>query len=302
MTLLEDIQTSAVDAKSDLGTLLRKCKLLAARLGSQPLESWVIWESNGYPDDVPVPDYRIWPLLVKGHFYGAFGAAFKNAPIPHACLPTEARKHYEHYECRQSIASIEAMLSEFGQDNVIVQTADLAVALGTHVYKGYNCVQAWAEFGPNQLVELLNSVRNRILDFTLALWKEAPGAGEIGSTTSPVLEAKRVTQIFNTTVIGGSANLVGISNASSIEINIGTKDFSALERVLTENGIANEDIQELRAALDSEQTSTAPEQLGPEVSSWIAKMIIKAAEGSWKIGLGAAGSLLAQVIAKYYGL
>lgn len=47
MTLLEDIQQSAVDSKSNLGELLRKCKLLAARLGSQPLEDWLIWESNG---------------------------------------------------------------------------------------------------------------------------------------------------------------------------------------------------------------------------------------------------------------
>lgn len=62
MTLLEDIQNAAIDAKSDLGTLLRKCKLLAARLGSQQLEDWVLWESNGYPADVNVPDYRIWPL------------------------------------------------------------------------------------------------------------------------------------------------------------------------------------------------------------------------------------------------
>ena len=87
MSLLEDIQNAAVDSKSDLGTLLRKCKLLAARLGSKPLEDWLLWESNGYPDDIPVPDYRIWRLEVKGHFYGAFGAAFQNAPIPHLCLP-----------------------------------------------------------------------------------------------------------------------------------------------------------------------------------------------------------------------
>ena len=52
MTLLEDIQNSAVDSKSDLAALLRKCKLLAARLGSRPLEDWLLWESNGYPDDV----------------------------------------------------------------------------------------------------------------------------------------------------------------------------------------------------------------------------------------------------------
>ncbi len=37
MTLLEDIQNAAIDAENDLGTLRRKCKLLAARLGSQHL-------------------------------------------------------------------------------------------------------------------------------------------------------------------------------------------------------------------------------------------------------------------------
>ena len=35
MTLLsEQIQSAAVDANGDIATLLRKCKLLAARLGS----------------------------------------------------------------------------------------------------------------------------------------------------------------------------------------------------------------------------------------------------------------------------
>jgi len=65
MTLIEEIQREAVDSKSDLGMLLRKCKLLAARLGSKPLEDWLLWESNGYPGDVQVPDYRIWPLELK---------------------------------------------------------------------------------------------------------------------------------------------------------------------------------------------------------------------------------------------
>jgi hypothetical protein len=69
MTLLEDIQSSAIDGKSDLATILRKCKLLAARLGSQPLEDWVLWESNGYPNGVTVPDYRIWPLWKPGQIY-----------------------------------------------------------------------------------------------------------------------------------------------------------------------------------------------------------------------------------------
>jgi hypothetical protein len=302
MTLLEDIQTSAVDAKSDLATLLRKCKLLAARLGSQPLEDWLIWESNGYPDDIPVPHYRVWPLKLRGHFAGPFGSGLQNVTIPYVCLPEEARKHYENYECRQSIATIEGMLIKAVDGTLYLDTSDLVVALDQKVYQDMTCIHASASFGTSILIELLNSVRNRILDFALAVWKEAPNAGELGDGPSEKLESTRVTQIFNTTVYGGSANLVGTSNASEIAFHIGVKDFSSLERVLNENGITKEDIETLRAAIESEPVPKEKGKFGTRVSAWIAKMMTKAAEGSWKIGLGAAGNLLAQAISKYYGL
>lgn len=300
MTLLEDIQTSAVDSQSELATLLRKCKLLAARLGSQPLEDWVIWESNGYPDDVPVPEYRVWSLSVRGNFFG-FGKRIEKARVPPACLQEKARKFYQRYECRQSIAGIESTLIAVPNEIVRIETGDLSLTLG-NVYEDCSCLQAWAQFGTGHLVELLNSVRNRILDFTLAIWKEAPGTGEIGINTVSTMEPTRVTQIFYTTVYGGSANLVGTSNASSIEFNIGPKDFSSLERVLIENGVAQEDVSELKVALDSESVPATKEKFGPKVANWIAKMMGKAANGGWNIGLGAAGNLLAQAIAKYYGL
>ena len=182
MSLLEDIQVAAVDASTNVGTLLRKCKLLAARLRNQPLEKWVTLESNGYPDDVEVPDYRIWPLEVKGHFVGPLGSGLRNAPIPFVCLPEEMRAGRLGYECRQSIASIEATLEKLGKDGkdiVRFGTGDLAVVLGTNVYQGHNCIQASSEFGSGALVELVNGVRNRILDFSLAVWKEEPAAADM---------------------------------------------------------------------------------------------------------------------------
>ena len=301
MSLLEDIQTSAVDSKSDLAALLRTCKLLAARLGSQPLEAWVLWESNGYPDGVSLPDYRVWPLGVKGHFVGPFGSSLRSVPIPFAYLPERSRKHFERYEHKQSVAAIEAILAKGDGGIIQLSTGDLALAFGTKVYQGYTCLHAWAEFGESHFVELLNAVRNRILDFALAIWKESPQAGEGGNETAAKIEATKVTQIFNTTVYGGAANLVGTANASMIEFNINAKDFSSLEAVLRGHGVTEPDLTALRGALQSEESK--PKQgFGPKVSSWIGKMVGKAADGTWNIGLEAAGNLLAQVIEKYYGL
>ena len=305
MTLLEDIQNSAIDAKSDLATFLRKCKLLAARLGSQPLQDWLIWESNGYPESVTVPQCRVWSLEVFGNFLGVLAVTtrmFLFLSTRSRYISDDVKKSYQHYECRESVASIEAALKEADKGNIQVRTGDLALGIGTKLYVGYNCGQAWAEFGTGCYIELLNSVRNRILDFALALGKEAPEAGEIGSAAATTPEAKTVTQIFNTTVHGGSANLVGTATASSIVFNIGPKDFSALERVLVEHGVPKTEIGELRDALNVDPAPSAPGKFGPKVSAWIGKMMGKAAQGGWNIGIGAAGDLLAQAIAKYYGL
>lgn len=302
MSLLEEIQNEAVDKNSDLGTILRKCKVLAARLGSEPLENWLIWESNGYPDNVQVPEYRIWPLEVKGHFYGPFGTGLENAPIPHACLPEKSRASYERYESRISISGIEDALKETGAGSIRVSTGDLAIALGNNVYKNQNCVQAWAQFSTSNLVELLNAVRNRVLDFSLALWKENPNAGDQKSNSESSVEPSRVTQIFNTKVYGGSANLVGTAKNTSIILKIVPHDFSTLESFLRDKGLHENDIGDLQEALKSDESPVEKDRFGPKVSSWIAKMVQKAADGGWSVGVGAAGSLLAQAVAKYYGL
>jgi hypothetical protein len=152
------------------------------------------------------------------------------------------------------------------------------------------------------LVELLNSVRNRILDFALAVWKEEPAAGEPPTKTTTSVDSARITQIFNTTVYGGPAQIVGTAPNSTIALTIDRRDFSSLERVLRENGVGDGDLAELRVALESEAELAPNTRYGPKVSSWIAGMMRKAADGSWGVGVGAASNLLAQAIAKYYGL
>jgi len=298
--LLEEIKNAAVDSKSDLGTLLRKCKLLAAQLGSKPLEDWLIWESNGYPPDVPVPDYRTWALEVKGHFAGPLGSGLRNTPIPLACLPERIRAPYERYECRQSIASIEAVVAN--TDGVIgVSTGDLALLVGTKVYRHHNCIQAWAEFSSNSLIELLNSVRNRVLDFAVAVGKER-GPGGSGVSSDKTIDSSRVTQIFNTTIYGGSAQLVGTANQSTVTMTIKRRDFDSLEHVLRENGVKDADLLDLKGATEEEKEVKPDGGFGPKVSSWIAQMMMKAAQGTWDVGIAAAGTMLADALAKYYGL
>jgi len=48
VSLLREIQEAAIDSRVELTTLLRKCKVLAARLGNVEFKEWVEQELNGY--------------------------------------------------------------------------------------------------------------------------------------------------------------------------------------------------------------------------------------------------------------
>lgn len=48
MSLLREIQDAAISSDVELAVLLRKCKVLAARLGSNEFKSWVESELSGY--------------------------------------------------------------------------------------------------------------------------------------------------------------------------------------------------------------------------------------------------------------
>lgn len=301
MSLLEEIQNDAISSTSDLGALLRKCKLLAARLGSQPLEEWLFWESNGYPNEIEVPNYRIWSLKVRGNFSGPFGSGITNADIPLSCLSPETREKYRNYKCRQSIASMEQLLQGSEQSILRVNTGDLALALSENVFENQNCMQAWAEFSVSHIYELFNNVRNRILDFSLAIWKEDPTAGEVKTGVGELLKASRVTQIFNTTVYGGSANLLGTADNSRITFNVYQGDVQSLENTLRENGVPQEDINKLKNAIIEDGHLNKKGEFGPKVSSWLSSFVKKAAKGSWDIGTKIIANILTQMVSNYYG-
>ncbi|HEY6873045.1 MAG TPA: hypothetical protein VI298_10010 [Geobacteraceae bacterium] len=96
MSLLREIQDAAIDSKTDLTVLLRKCKVLAARLGSPDFKQWVENELSGYSDIESLPDYRVWRVNSKGHFSGPFQSGLRNADIPMSCIPKDFHKNLSH--------------------------------------------------------------------------------------------------------------------------------------------------------------------------------------------------------------
>ena len=120
MSLLRDIQQAAVDSDTDITELLRKCKILAARLGNEEFKQWVDNELNGYSTDDSLPQYRIFHVDSFGHFLGVLGMQQKNAPIPPSCLPENLRDWVSTVKAQEPISTFSSLMKKGERDDFII--------------------------------------------------------------------------------------------------------------------------------------------------------------------------------------
>ena len=207
MSLLREIQNTAIDSDIALASLLRKCKVLAVRLGSTEFKTWVDNELSGYTSQNDLPEYRILSVNSKGHFLGAFGSGMNYADIPLMCIPEKLRESMSQSYMMEPVASLEALVAN--SDGGAAQEPwdpDIVVLLGQKIYQRMNCVQAWKVIPINAVVAALDEIRNRILNFVLEIEAEAPDAGEAEINSTPV-PSEKMNQIFNTYISGTVQNV-----------------------------------------------------------------------------------------------
>ena len=304
MSLLRDIQNAAVDPNTDVVTLLRKCKILAVRLGSEEFKRWVDHELNGYDRAEDLPEYRILHTHSYGHFVGPFGSSLKNAPIPPACLPKDLRERIRKSYLGQPISAYASLIDREEKSDALEQwPADMTALFGQKIYQGMNCLSAWKVIPHNALVALVDTIKTRILNFVLEIEEEAPDAGE-APPHQPPLPQEKVSQVFNTYITGNVQNVAtGSSHFTQAgEFRVVEGDFSTLAEYLRSHGVANEDVEELKSAIDTDKKSEPKATFGKRVQAWLAKMVGKAASGAWQISTSAASTLLGEALSKYFGL
>ena len=134
--LVREIQKEAIDGKSDLSTVLRKCLVLASRLGHEPLKNWVQWELDGYPTTSDVPEYRVLHGLESfGHFAGIAGLGMSNAPLSSLRLPESVRKRFTDPQIREGVKAIAEMIR--GNHDGAIRWAWPVVANEVFNHEGY---------------------------------------------------------------------------------------------------------------------------------------------------------------------
>lgn len=105
----------------------------------------------------------------------------------------------------------------------------------------------------------------------------------------------------NSGISGAMGPDAKVENNTFNQFQILPNDFSSVYKLLKENGVFEDDIQELKSIVENEKPNEDKKTFGEKTNAWISKMISKSLDGSWAIGIGAAGKLLADAIKAYYG-
>ena len=222
VSLLREIQSEAINSKSDLAQLLRKCKYLSFRLNNHEFKEWVDWELNGYQDEAKLPEYRKLKVNSKGHFSGAYGTGLKNADIPMLCVPENIRNSLQYACFYQSVASLESLAqsSEDGDHGSFQEqwNPDIVLHLQDKFYERMICYHAWKVIPVYIVASILDTIRTRILNFALEIEILDPAAGEAELKSTPV-PIEKVNQIFNTTINGTVQNLANASSQVAQTVN-----------------------------------------------------------------------------------
>ena len=295
MSLLREIQADAIDANVDISVVLRKCKILAARLGNEDFKLWVEHELNGYTSEEDVPEYRILHVESYGHFSGFRGSGVRNAPIPPSSIPEQFRDFIKISYMMQPISFYVSLIKKESSSSDVLKEpwpADLIASVGSNILRYMQLADAWKLIPGGAIPALLDTVRNRILSFVLEIEAEEPNAGEAPPNTKPIAD-ERVGQVFNTYIQGNVANLSAGSQTitQTTEITVIQNDLNSLKQFLSSLEVGEDDILELDKAIQEDEKPEKETGFGQKVQAWLGKMINKAASGSWRIATSVAANL-----------
>jgi len=286
-----------------------KIKVLASRLNNTALFDWVDKELTGYDNSNELPKYRIYGCSIIGNYINS-GLNVTGQKLSINYLPDPVKKRLRTIEYYESISVLESYIKDASLKSIKPQ---ITPELITHIMKSYhsmgnpdfNLYSAYKRVGKGTVEQTIAEVRNYALELVLKLEQEFGNEIEMSELIRKKKDVNQIIYHIMNNIIHnyGDANLINTGSNSTInnKVNIEKNNFESLRKLLTANYVAPSDINELQSIID-EQPDYEKGLFGPKVSSWTQKMFNKSLDGSWQVGIGAAGTILGEALKKYYGM
>ena len=312
MFLLHKIQEAIAQEDVNLGPVLLKLHILASRLGDGILEKWVSYESEGYPDDVTVPSYRIVGITHEGTFSDPYGNMIKNHIIPPYFIEELAGEKWLNHQMRDSIVEIDYLLKNHdGRGNIATTaSANMALLLGEKIFKGYSCISVTGIISPNSLVKIRHIVLHRILQLISELEKSVPAASTV--TFGSFVEKKensentqQISQQISQQIINHGPNFTTIASgkANTVNINtIGKQDTKSLIEYLVSLGIPESGADDFAKIVQAEKPISQDEPFGRDAKKWITENLKKLTTHASGISMDVMKKAITEAVLKFWGL
>jgi hypothetical protein len=304
--LLREIQADAINADVPIATVLRKCAVLAAQLKNVELRDWAFHELNGYGDD-DIPTYRVIPAPALANIT-ASGWQHKSAPLASILLPDKLQKRSAAIEFAEPVAALQSLVAGASETGMVMMAWPGDWVLWVQTEGKFNkaarvAVHAiWQEVSKAAVVGIIDTVRNRVLEFCLRLGEQSPEllneSGE--AVASPAIETV-ARNIFNQVFVFGNhtGTIANASPGATATTNVEAGDLAGLLETLRELGVPEGDVQDLGQSIVLEKDTGG---VGPKVTGWLARASQAVASGAWKIGSGVGVGVITKLVLEYYGI
>lgn len=280
--IIAQIQKMAIDSHVPLSDLLRRCLVLSYKIHLDDFSKWARFELDGYPVDEEIPQYRTEGAIYLATYTNGF-YTYKNQPLPLIRLPEYLRKRLLVFKLLSPIKAVEDLAEKTNKESEglylqvdpdIVSLVDQEIKI-TETYKVENIVQCVSE---SFIVGVLESVRNKVLDFILRI--QEMGVRMEGDTVKGSNEVEeRIKQEFHLTVYGDRNNFASGNFDDSpltFSSNVESNDLESLVGCLKKMGVPENEIEALQKAIQQDQLDHEKEKgIGKRVKAWVGELSSK---------------------------
>lgn len=238
-TIVEQLQLDAANPAIPVSTLLQRVKIAAAKLKLQQVESWVDLELGGYSGDVP--DYR-----------KVFGELRAFDPY-HGWIEVQGDSRLmeiiSQSSTQQAVNILEDLLRKDKGDIVIRMSPRKVELLNSFVKSDLSKYALFIGRGP--IIEVLNKVRNSILDWAIDLERN----GIIGEAFSFSPNEREIARNHPVTI--------SIGNIGAFTGNMGSQNTSG---DISSSDVKVDQAKGLIAQVQPVIDRVAPETHNPELT------------------------------------
>ncbi|MBS2127048.1 hypothetical protein KEX41_02110 [Burkholderia thailandensis] len=290
------LQELASDSNHDISDLLRKALMVATKLNLSTFREWILAELNGYAGAAsePLPGYRLihGDLRVQNPFHG----------LQPFFVPQDIHDAVTLVHVTESVASIQQLIEGSKNGHLVFYFSPEQERILMSMQDSIAPLRPLRAIGSNKLIAIINTIRTRILEWSLSLESEGILGDGLSFSSKEKQAAMQSQNIRIENFQGILGNVEGSSVTQTNTQHITASDFSSLARYLANQGVDDTEIRELELAVRDDPEPVHGKGFGPKVSTWIGKMVSLAASGGWEISVSTAGGVLAAALSKFYGL